>query len=226
LERVSAVAVAVACVALFARELAVEPRVGRTLGLARKKGESAAEAGPLLATLVQTHTDERVVLDEQSPAQERFDALLADHATGTSARLDPRLLGLLRTLAARFTTDGGTAPSVELVSGFRSPKLNEMMRKKGHHVASHSQHSLGHAVDFRIVVACEGGNAAGAEACDGGTAVALDPRVIERAVRATGWDGGTGIYTSKEDWFVHADVGPERTWFEGPRGAETAGMVR
>jgi hypothetical protein len=47
-----------------------------------------------------------------------------------------------------------------------------------------------------------------------------------RAIRATGWDGGTGIYTLPEDWFVHADVGPNRTWFEGPQGAETAGMER
>jgi hypothetical protein len=60
----------------------------------------------------------------------------------------------------------------------------------------------------------------------GETEIALDPRAIERAIRETGWDGGTGIYTLKEDWFVHADVGPNRTWFEGPRGDETAGLER
>ena len=139
--------------------------------------------------------------------------------------LEPRLLALLRTLATKFTGPDGGAPTIELVSGFRSPKLNEMMRKKGHHVASHSQHSLGHAVDFRIVVPCAGARAA-MPVCAGAVALALDPRAVERAIREEGWDGGVGVYTLTEDWFVHADVGPERSWFEGPRGAETAGMAR
>jgi uncharacterized protein YcbK (DUF882 family) len=84
------------------------------------------------------------------------------------------------------------------VSGFRSPKLNEMMRKKGHHVASHSQHSLGHAVDFRVVPP--------------GEEKGIDPRVLEREVRALGWEGGVGVYTMEHDWFVHCDVGPHRGW--------------
>ncbi|MGO9710368.1 MAG: YcbK family protein [Polyangiaceae bacterium] len=227
-DRIAAISVAVVCVALFATSAAVEPRVNRTDGLAVKKEEAAPSPPPppLLGTLVQTHTDERVPLDDATPTFTRFDALLADRATGTSAALDPRLLGLLRTLATKYTTPEGGPPRIELVSGFRSPKLNEMMRKKGHHVASHSQHSLGHACDFRIVVPCVGdGGARGAE-CAGAVAVAIDPRELERAIRATGWDGGVGIYTLKDDWFVHADVGPNRSWFEGPRGAETAGMAR
>ncbi|MGO8992681.1 MAG: YcbK family protein, partial [Polyangiaceae bacterium] len=194
-DRIAAISVAVVCVALFATSAAVEPRVNRTDGLAVKKEEAAPSPPPppLLGTLVQTHTDERVPLDDATPTFTRFDALLADRATGTSAALDPRLLGLLRTLATKYTTPEGGPPRIELVSGFRSPKLNEMMRKKGHHVASHSQHSLGHAVDFRIVVPTDAGP------------TAIDPRAIERAIRATGWDGGVGVYTSKDDWFVHAD---------------------
>jgi uncharacterized protein YcbK (DUF882 family) len=231
---VAAIAVATACVALFASGVTAEPRVCHTSGLASKKGGQAEEAAlgpPLLGTLVQTHTDERIPLDRLSPTSARFDALLADRATGTTAPLDPRLLGLLRTVAEHFASASaspdqeGGAPRIELVSGFRSPKLNEMLRKKGHHVASHSQHSLGHAVDFRIVVPCAGATARTPE-CAGATSLALHPRVIERAIRGAGWEGGTGIYTLKEDWFVHADVGPDRTWFEGPRGAETAGMGR
>jgi uncharacterized protein YcbK (DUF882 family) len=225
---VGAVALAAASVALFARGGGTEPRVPHTERLAsRKGGEEIADAEPpppLLGTLVQTHTDERVVLDEESPTGTRFDALLADRATGSSTPLDPRLLGLLRTMAAQYGSDAGP-PRIELVSGFRSPKLNEMMRKKGHHVASHSQHSLGHAVDFRVVVTCEGRWASAPECTDAG-ALAIDPRAVERAIRRSGWDGGTGIYTGKDDWFVHADVGPDRTWYEGPRGGETAGMGR
>ena len=113
--------------------------------------------------------------------------------TGAKQPLAPELLGLLRTLAAKHT-----GARIELVSGYRSWKLNEMLRKKGHHVASHSQHSLGHAVDFRIVLP---------DATKG-----IDPRDLEREIRDAGWKGGTGVYTLETDWFVHADVGPERRW--------------
>ncbi len=236
---ITAVATASVCVALLARSVEAEPRICRTSGLASKKeaapgpdlAESSARA-PLVATLVQTHSDERVPLDRDSPSAPRFDALLADRAVGARAPLDPRLLGLLRSIAEAHRAPDGALPTIELVSGFRSPKLNEMLRKKGHHVASHSQHSLGHAVDFRLVVPCVDASVAKAHApgpgdgCNGGTARALDPRAIVRELRAGGWDGGTGIYTLRDDWFVHADVGPNRTWFEGPQGAETLGMPR
>lgn len=148
---------------------------------------------PLLATLVQTHTDERVPLDEVNPTQERFSALLADRVTGEKHPFDPKLLELLRALARRHP-----AARIELVSGYRSPKLNEMMRKKGRHVASHSQHSLGHAVDFRIV--------------PGGDTRGIDPRLLEKEVRDLGWEGGVGVYTTASDWFVHCDVGRLRRW--------------
>ena len=177
---------------------ATEPPVPHTSGHATKKGGSGDDrARPeLVATLVQTHTDERVMLDKVGPSPGRFAALLSDRVTGASLALDPRLLDLIRALAAQHATSG--AARVELVSGFRSPKLNEMMRKKGHHVASHSQHSLGHAVDFRIV--------------PGGAVKGVDPRTLELEIRALGWDGGVGIYTLKHDWFVHVDVGPKRRW--------------
>jgi uncharacterized protein YcbK (DUF882 family) len=164
-------------------------------GLATKKGggDDPGDAPPLLATLVQTHTDERVLLDRDAPDQARFDRLLADRVTGESHALDPRLLGLLRTLAARHA-----GARIELVSGYRSPKLNEILRKKGHHVASHSQHSLGHACDFRIVPP--------------GATRGIAPRDLEKEIRALGWAGGTGVYTGATDWFVHADVGPKRNW--------------
>ena len=167
---------------------------------------AASESPPLAATLVQTHTDERVLLDAASPSNARFDALLADRITGSSCAVDPRLLDLLRSLLASFHVDGTRgAPRIEVVSGFRSPKLNEMLRKKGHHVASHSQHSLGHAVDFRIVLPEK-------TTAEKLTERGVDPRDLELRIRKLGWLGGTGIYLSKDDWFIHADVGPNRRW--------------
>lgn len=187
---------------------AVDAKVAHSSALASKKGDGLSvgvpisvlgatkpsEELPLLGTLVQTHTDERVPLDERSPTPERFAALLADRVTGERHDFDPRLLGLLRSLAKKHV-----GARFELVSGYRSPKLNEMMRKKGHHVASHSQHSLGHAVDFRIVEA-------------DGDPKGMAPLAVEKEIRELGWDGGVGVYPLKSDWFVHADVGKNRRW--------------
>ncbi|HXN32841.1 MAG TPA: DUF882 domain-containing protein [Polyangiaceae bacterium] len=188
--------IASASASTFAAQPALpEARVPHGGGLATKKGApaDAESAPPLLSTLDQVHTGEHVALDAELPTQQRFDALLADRVTGATHAVDERLLGLLRALAAKHP--GGR---IELVSGYRSPKLNEMLRKKGHHVSSHSQHSLGLACDFRIV--------------PGGESVALDPRLVEREIRALGWDGGVGVYPTKDDWFVHADVGRNRRW--------------
>jgi uncharacterized protein YcbK (DUF882 family) len=193
---------------LVASPSGVDERVEHGSGLANKKADagtlevapstasgpaSAPEPLPLLATLVQTHTEERVPLDDALPTQDRFAALLADRVTGERHPFDPRLLELLRALARSHP-----GARIELVSGYRSAKLNEAMRKKGHHVASHSQHSLGHACDFRLVLP---------DAARG-----LDPRILEKEIRDQGWTGGVGVYPLASDWFVHADVGPNRRW--------------
>lgn len=212
MHRVAAGLAAALGAALVTSAIDVDATVSRSSGLASKKAPRTtdtlvaagdpgmlddvsppAEPPMLLGTLVQTHTDERVPLDDVSPSPDRFSRLLADRVTGERTELDPRLLELLRALGRRHP-----GARFELVSGYRSPKLNEMMRKKGRNVASHSQHSLGHAVDFRIVV-------------DPDTR-GIDPRDLEKEIRDLGWKGGVGVYTLKADWFVHADVGKLRRW--------------
>jgi uncharacterized protein YcbK (DUF882 family) len=200
MHRIAAAIASAACAAVVATPSGVDAIVSHGSALAVKKEAAPTpdhgDVVPLLATLVQTHTNERVLLDASSPSAERFSTLLADRVTGEAHELDPRLLDLLRALAKKH---GGKGPvRIELVSGYRSAKLNEMMRKKGRHVASHSQHSLGHAVDFRIVVP--------------GEETAVAPHVLEREIRELGFPGGVGTYPSRSDWFVHADVGPNRRW--------------
>jgi uncharacterized protein YcbK (DUF882 family) len=204
---VSMLVASVSAGTLAADPALTEPRVLHGAGLASKKDlpfdvPIAADAAgaldheegvPLLATLEQVHTGEHVILDPFSPTQSRFDELVADRSTGDRHPLDENLLLLLRALAAEHP-----GARIELVSGYRSPKLNEMLRKKGHHVASHSQHSLGHACDFRLIPP--------------GQELALDPRVVEGEIRALGWQGGVGVYPTHDDWFVHADVGRNRHW--------------
>src|SRR4051812_19567393 len=59
-----------------------------------------AAASPLLATLVDVHFGDHVPLAASEPPNARFDDLLADRTTGERHALDPRLLVLLRDLAA------------------------------------------------------------------------------------------------------------------------------
>ena len=205
LARWAALVSVAACGVLPSRDLGRDPALRATRGAAMwagRHGAGAAEdaapnagpvARPTLGTLAHTHTGEHLPLSPSEPSAARFDALLADHVTRSSRPIDPRLLELVRALAARYP-----GARFEIVSGYRSEKLNEARRKKGRHVASHSQHSLGHALDFRVVPA--------------GGARGVDPRVLEKEIRALGWDGGVGTYPTSSDWFVHADVGRNRRW--------------
>jgi uncharacterized protein YcbK (DUF882 family) len=177
---------------------ATGPAAGATPGAAKAAGASDAGGatpgaegpeGPVetLATLVNLHSNEAIALDGRGPSDERFARFLPDRTSGEVHRFDPRLLGVVRRIAERHP-----GARVDVVSGFRSPKFNERLRKKGHRVASHSEHSRGHALDFRV----EG----------------LTPAEIVAEVRALGWKGGVGRYDGASDRFVHVDVGRERFW--------------
>jgi len=188
-----ALALAPVSASLVPVPVAREPVVVHPRGQASRKGSPASVDAPLLGTLADTHSPRRIPLDDLAPTAATFETLLADPVVGTTHPLDPTLLRLLREIARRHPL-----ARIDIVSGFRSPKLNEALRKKGHHVASHSQHSLGHAVDFRVIPEGEPGP--------------MDPRALAAEVRALGWSGGVGTYPSADDRFVHADVGPLRAW--------------
>lgn len=183
-----------------AKETAADPPPLYGLGMALRKDvreDSGREHAhdpevPTFATLFNLHSGEVIPLSPTEPSAGRFSALLADRVTGSIEDLDPRLLELLRTIA-----EDSPGARIELVSGYRSPKLNEMLRKKERNVAPNSHHTLGEAVDFRIV--------------------GLTPAQMKQRILATGWQGGIGQYDKKSDWFVHADVGRKRQWREGPR---------
>jgi hypothetical protein len=113
-----------------------------------------------------------------------FDVLTRDHYTNQAARMDARLLETVVRAAQRFK-----ARYVEVVSGFRAPKYQLMLRKKGHEVARDSQHTLGQAVDFRIP--------------------AVTTRQLLAYIKSLHL-GGVGFYP--ESKFVHADVGRVRFW--------------
>jgi uncharacterized protein YcbK (DUF882 family) len=111
-------------------------------------------------------------------------SFLRCHFTNQPAEMDGRLFKVLVDAARHFD-----ATRIDIVSGFRAPKYNLMLRKKGHEVARDSQHTYGHAVDFRIPGVA--------------TTKLLD---WARGLRL----GGVGYYP--ESQFVHVDVGPVRYW--------------
>jgi len=65
--------------------------------------------------------------------------------TNQSTDMDPRLFPALVAAANHFHVG-----RVFVISGFRSPKFNLMLQKKGHQVGRESKHTLGQAVDFRL----------------------------------------------------------------------------
>ena len=133
-------------------------------------------------------TRETLVFNAKAPApgidQPTLDTFLRCHFTDEPTHMDPRLIGVLVGAAHKFT-----APRIDIVSGFRSPKFNLMLRKKGHEVARDSQHTYGHAIDFRLP--------------------GVSTRVLLSFVKSLHL-GGAGFYPESE--FVHADTGPVRTW--------------
>lgn len=161
-----------------------------TLPLARKAQASVAPAGRELA-LVHTHTRERVALVyavEHTYVPDALTALnrfLRDHYSGAVAPIDPRLFDLLHQVQALV---GGTQP-FEVISGYRSPATNEILRTtRGGGVARHSLHMEGRAIDVRL------------------PGVPLtDVRDAAASLKA----GGVGYYAGQ---FVHIDTGRVRRW--------------
>jgi uncharacterized protein YcbK (DUF882 family) len=155
------------------------------------KKDRARSARPTLLpstiTVASVHLREVIAWDE-APARpgmlRRIDWILRDRTNWQSVAIDDRTLRVMRAACIRFNCN-----RIEIVSGYRSSKMNEMLRKKGRHVARRSQHALGTAVDFRLV--------------------GIDMQPVFRWLERT-HDGGVGRY--RDDAFVHVDSGPRRRW--------------
>jgi uncharacterized protein YcbK (DUF882 family) len=147
-----------------------------------KVGAPAAK----VISLFNTWTHEWIAVDAKGalPDPSLVARFLRCHYTNRPTSMDPRLIGAVVNAARHFS-----ARRVDIVSGFRHPKYNLMLRKKGREVARDSQHTLGHAVDFRLPGVAVG---------------ALHRWAISRRM------GGVGLYL--DSGFVHMDIGPVRYW--------------
>jgi uncharacterized protein YcbK (DUF882 family) len=139
---------------------------------------------PLL-NLYNGWTDEWLALEPgEKLAQATIDWFFRDHYTNVPRVMEPKLPEILVAAASHFKRDRAT-----VISAFRHPKYNLLLRKKGHQVARDSHHTQGDAVDFSL------------------------PRVTTQALHAWAKDqqiGGVGIYL--QSGFIHMDTGPVRYW--------------
>jgi uncharacterized protein YcbK (DUF882 family) len=110
---------------------------------------------------------------------------LADWRDGEQFDIDPALLDALY----QIREAAGSTGTFEVISAYRSPATNKMLRSKSNGVARNSQHLLGKAIDVRLSD--------------------LDTKTLHTTALALGL-GGVGYY-GKSD-FVHIDTGRVRRW--------------
>lgn len=118
-------------------------------------------------------------------AFEQINQILRDFRTGEVFPVDPRIIDILYMTHRK----AGANQPFEVLSGYRSPRTNDMLRRVGEGVAQHSLHLTGQAVDVRL---------------PGYSTRKL--RNVAVNIRA----GGVGYYASSN--FVHMDTGKVRTW--------------
>lgn len=117
----------------------------------------------------------------------KINHLLRDWRRNEPTRMDPRLLDLVW----QAYRQSGSGAYIQIVSGYRAPATNAMLRGRSKGVAKNSQHMLGKAMDFYI------------------------PGVPLKKLRDIGLrlqGGGVGYYPTSGSPFVHMDVGNVRHW--------------
>jgi uncharacterized protein YcbK (DUF882 family) len=140
-----------------------------------------------------THSDEDVTITFKRDGRYDEDALkklnhyLRDWRSQEQTTMDRRLFDILWEV---YRDVDGKQP-INIISSYRSPATNAMLRRRSSGVARFSQHMLGHAMDFYI------------------------PGVPLENIRAAGLRlqrGGVGFYPTSGSPFVHLDTGSIRHW--------------
>ncbi len=117
----------------------------------------------------------------------KLNVFLRDWRRNEPTKMDPRLFDLVW----QVYQSSGSSQYITVVSAYRSPATNAMLRGRTRGVAKKSQHMLGRAMDFFI------------------------PGVNLAKLRGIGMRyqiGGVGYYPRSGSPFVHMDVGNVRSW--------------
>ncbi len=131
-------------------------------------------------------------------ALKQLNYFLRDWRRDEPTSMDPKLFDALWEVYREAGYEGQT---INVVSAYRSPETNGMLRRRSRAVAKHSQHMLGKAMDTTMPGVSMG-------------------KIREIGVRLQ--RGGVGYYPSAGTPFVHLDVGGVRAW---PR-LSTSQLVR
>jgi len=116
----------------------------------------------------------------------KFMHFMRDHRENKAIWTDPKLLDILYAI----NQETGNKRPFYVLSGYRTKKTNNMLRKKGHGVATHSLHMKAKAVDI--------------------TSRHLSVKRIAGVARSLK-KGGVGQYNNSH--FVHLDTGRVRKWW-------------
>ncbi|MEN9754546.1 MAG: hypothetical protein RLZ07_928 [Pseudomonadota bacterium] len=156
-------------------------------------GNAIANGESRTISIYHTHTGESLTVEYKRngsfdrDALEKLNWLLRDWRRDEPTSMDPRLFDIVWE-AQRSV--GSTEP-INVVSAYRSPQTNAMLRRQSKAVAKNSQHMLGKAMDFYLT--------------DANTA---DVREVGLRMQR----GGVGYYPNAYTPFVHLDAGSVRHW--------------
>lgn len=165
--------------------LLVAPPKGGT----REKNRTSTPAthAEVPVNIVHLHTREVLVAPSRGafrPAPETLSRFLRCRFTDGERDMDPRLAELMMAAIGKFGR-----PELWIVSGYRAPRFNTLLRKRLGEVARNSLHTRGEALDFIVP----------------DTPLEQVASFLRKLKR-----GGVGFYPGSE--FVHMDVGPVRFW--------------
>ena len=144
--------------------------------------------------LYHAHTQESIsatylVNGRYDPAVlEQLNWFLRDWRRDEPTKMDPRLFDVVW---ETYRSAGASGEPIHVVSAYRSPETNAMLRARSRAVAKYSQHMLGKAMDTTM------------------------PGMPMSRIREIGMRmqrGGVGYYPTAGTPFVHLDVGGVRAW--------------
>ena len=144
-------------------------------------------------TFHHTHSDEDLTITFKrngrydEGALKKLNHFLRDWRSQDETTMDRRLFDIIWEV---YRDVDGKQP-IQIISAYRSPATNAMLRRRSSGVARFSQHMQGHAMDFFI------------------------PGIPLEQIRFAGLRlqrGGVGFYPTSGSPFVHLDVGSIRHW--------------
>ncbi len=164
--------------------------LGVAAGIMLPTGALATIIKPRELCFYHTHTGGRIEIEYtpgnyRGPVRHALEDFLRDFRTGEKHAFDPNLFDSLCAIQDCCRKQA----SFEIISAYRSPKTNALLRKNSSGVARKSFHMQGRAIDIRVTEL---------------------PTSMLRDLAMNLHNGGVGYYPKSD--FIHIDTGPKRNW--------------